>query len=1134
LRCWGSLGVERRRAAAKLARWLGVVVSCVLPAACGITTAPVTLQSAGCVEPGAAGETNVTLASPGAGLLLVSVEERGLSIAARLDASPVLASSPVERLGTIDLLAPSAASQAHTLHLRNEDSADVQGSVCIGFAALPVAGSARTQAEAAFARAAVATHATQWEDAFAQYLTAARIFGAIGLSHQSALARQALAELAYRRFDRKRDSYALASAALQDFGKQEPSYVGALSELQAKALMDMPGGDLSQLAPEIHRRLRAARDYDRRSGFGTRELPRLDILKGTLDYNLNLPDRAVPIWSDAAQHCRALRDWSCYATATQNLGYLAEERNNNTLALSIYTDALRSLDPLVSPRLVADIQDNLGRLQGSMGLFNSSVRTHAAAMRAYAHLGDCSGFRRTLARAGSLLVQMGTLGDAEKYLEQASSLDCASLLANVADFADTAADITPVQERTELSREIQAESSTHDLLCKHPIDAASLGTDNQTAVFNALLSLGNALELEGEAARAQMCIHAAQAYATIARTRMRLENARGALLLDRSDASGARASFEQTLRIADEAKIAEGNEHRRAARLGVVKAAILSGNYTAALQGAEDALRASLVRSDIDQAITSLQLIASATRATKRPEEAAHALRVAIGLSEAVPIDKLDGEKRATYLATQHSVFTELTDLYASQAVGDGRRPWDAFLTSEGGRSRSLRYAESQTTYDAAPVAPQSARYDQLLHDVATLGSATHESTADLINALGAAATQANTGTEVPDRQQLDETLRHLDATLVEYSVGTRDMFAFVLSNGTLSVTKLGNRDEISDAAARLRDVLRDAESPESAVRSASQQLARLIVWPLRSQITARRIIIVPDDSLHTVPFSVLPWSSEPRSPLLVDRAETTIAPSAMFLTRNQVRSAEKAPRFALIGDPVFRISDWRKDCLAGSPSTPRSAAAADRAASDWTEYLPRLPGTRTEVSGVAKLARQTRPASHIETLLGCAAVADALRAAADGGAELLHIATHARVDAQRPRLSALALTPEAETGRATSAFGLLDILGLKLKSRLVVLSACDTSRGRLLPGEGVLGPAQAFLQAGSAAVLASYWRIDDATTASFMQRFYTHLLAQHQPVAAALRSAQLEAAHTSSAHTWAAFALYGWPDSSI
>ena len=157
-----------------------------------------------------------------------------------------------------------------------------------------------------------------------------------------------------------------------------------------------------------------------------------------------------------------------------------------------------------------------------------------------------------------------------------------------------------------------------------------------------------------------------------------------------------------------------------------------------------------------------------------------------------------------------------------------------------------------------------------------------------------------------------------------------------------------------------------------------------------------------------------------------------------------------------------------------------------------------------------------------------------ALRQAAATDLDLLHIATHARIDAQRPRLSALALTPESPADTPASTFGLLDILGLKLNSKLVVLSACDTSRGRLLPGEGVLGPAQAFLQAGSAAVLASYWRVDDQITSTFMQRFYKYLLVDRLSASAALRKTQLESAAAGKTYEWAAFSLYGWPDSSI
>ncbi|MGH8258410.1 MAG: CHAT domain-containing protein, partial [Steroidobacteraceae bacterium] len=154
----------------------------------------------------------------------------------------------------------------------------------------------------------------------------------------------------------------------------------------------------------------------------------------------------------------------------------------------------------------------------------------------------------------------------------------------------------------------------------------------------------------------------------------------------------------------------------------------------------------------------------------------------------------------------------------------------------------------------------------------------------------------------------------------------------------------------------------------------------------------------------------------------------------------------------------------------------------------------------------------------------------DALSDAAPA-ATVIHVATHGLVDARRPRLSALALTPGPE-GHA--AFQLFDILQMHLRARMVVLSACDTSQGRLLPGEGVLGLAQAFLQAGSQSVIASYWRVQDATVGAFMDRFYRHLLADRLPVATALRRTQVELASQGDSYEWAAFSLYGRPDSTL
>ena len=319
-------------------------------------------------------------------------------------------------------------------------------------------------------------------------------------------------------------------------------------------------------------------------------------------------------------------------------------------------------------------------------------------------------------------------------------------------------------------------------------------------------------------------------------------------------------------------------------------------------------------------------------------------------------------------------------------------------------------------------------------------------------------------------------------------------------------------------------------------VRRAGQRLAQLALWPATRVIKQGRVIVVPDDALYTVPFAVLPWSERRDSPLVVQQAEVSIAPSALFLLqRPQMRPATAAAaRFELIGDPVFGSANWRRECLGGQSVRGAALTSQGRSVADWAQNLPRLPGARQELLAIAELAHTTRPQTRVGLRLGCAATPGALRQAAASAPELLHIATHGYVDALRPRLSALALSRDATTSADGGVFGLFDILDLKLSSRLVVLSACDTSRGRLLPGEGVLAPAQAFLQSGAASVLASYWRIDDVATATFMQRFYKHLLTEHLAVAAALRRAQLDELSAGGPHTWAAFALHGWPDSGL
>jgi CHAT domain-containing protein len=1086
----------------------------------------------------------IDLMAPSDGTLTVGIDERGISSVSTLNDVPgSTSSSPIDRSGSVTLAANVHAGEHSHVRIHVEDSPDIRGEVCVS--AELIGASDRRRAHAAFASASAgrATHARDYKSAFDNYLEAARILDALHEPAAAAAARQAMAELVYRRFDRKRDAYALASEALDEYGTSaDPLRIGALAGLEAKALMDMPGVEVTAVAPQIRTWLGTARHFYGMTPYGAREQPRLDILSGFLEYLLDARDGARGFWSRAASKCRELHDWDCYSGASQNLAQLAEEDKNYSLAVAIYADALHQLPQQLDLKLHGDIWNNLGRVQGLMGLFSASERSHAAAMQAYAQLGDCQGVRRSLARAGNLLAHVGNLADAQSDLGRAVSMSCGSLLAAASTPAFAASDdVATTQEKVRRDARDPAEAAPGHP-CSSSLDPASMTLENKLIIFNSVLSLGNVAMLTGDNTEVWRCLAAARAYAEDSRSQIRLANALGTAYLERNDPGDARSSFNRALHIADEAGLPATYEHRSSAQLGLVKSELLAGKAGDSLPSAYRVFESSAARGDIGSTIASLELIAAGYRGTGQPEQAVHVLQVAADLIEAVPIGELDGEQRATYLASQHIAFAELTDLLASQPAADDSTAWQAFEASERGRARSLRYALNQETQNETTAADTASalKYRQFLGEVASVGGerpAQDPVRPQMIDAIDRLAIAQDGAPEPFDRVLLGRTLNQLNATLVEYASGPKGMLAFVIGADHAHVVHLGSNAEIEQATSELRDRLRDTEAPAAEVRAAAKALAKLVLWPITPYLPSGRIVFVPDDGLHTVPFAVLPWSAASDQQLLLQHAETAVIPSALFLTHVHAAASlhTERPRVALIGDPVFRVADWRRECIdVETASQTRRTGPLSRTLSAWTESLPRLPGTRAEVTAIARLTRESRPAGHIETIVGCAAVPDALRKIAATDLDLLHIATHARIDSQRPRLSALALTPESPSDMPASTFGLLDILQLKLNSKLVVLSACETSRGRLLPGEGVLGPAQAFLQAGSAAVLASYWRVDDEITSGFMQKFYRYLLVDRLSASAALRRAQLESAAAGSSYEWAAFSLYGWPDSSI
>jgi CHAT domain-containing protein len=136
-----------------------------------------------------------------------------------------------------------------------------------------------------------------------------------------------------------------------------------------------------------------------------------------------------------------------------------------------------------------------------------------------------------------------------------------------------------------------------------------------------------------------------------------------------------------------------------------------------------------------------------------------------------------------------------------------------------------------------------------------------------------------------------------------------------------------------------------------------------------------------------------------------------------------------------------------------------------------------------------------------VELLHGPAATVDDVEQALQR-ADVVHLACHGFADLDTPLDSGLLLAGQG-------VLRLRELLGLRLRIRLAVLSACETSLpGTELPDEVVALPT-GLLQAGVAGIVASMWAVPDTATAILMTEFYRRWRWEDLAPATALQRSQ-------------------------
>jgi CHAT domain-containing protein/tetratricopeptide (TPR) repeat protein len=441
-----------------------------------------------------------------------------------------------------------------------------------------------------------------------------------------------------------------------------------------------------------------------------------------------------------------------------------------------------------------------------------------------------------------------------------------------------------------------------------------------------------------------------------------------------------------------------------------------------------------------------------------------------------------------------------------------------------------------------------------------------------------------------PQTLKLSEIQQLLDANtiLLEYALGDEISYLFAITQSSISAYELPKRAEIEDATKRVYELMTarecrakgetkaqwdarvakaDADYPKAAVA-----LSQMILSSVADKLGSKRLLIVADGALHYIPFAALPKPGGSRQSAVGGKKQSAIrnpqsaiplvlnheivnlpSASTLALLRKETQVRKQIPKtIAIFANPVFSKDDYRIQRAATDKTTSTKESsnnieitkrsintlleACDEDSGQTGIFIPVLGYSELEARTIKELV----PNDMSKISLGANANYENATSDDLSNYRFIHFATHGMLNSKQPELSGILLSLYDEQGREkqNSLLNLGKIYNLKLRTEMVVLSACQTALGKEVKGEGLVGLTRGFMYAGTPRVVASLWRVEDAATSKLMKEFYNGILNERLSPAKALQRAQImmlnqpknkdAPSKKTAPYYWAAFTIQG------
>lgn len=253
-----------------------------------------------------------------------------------------------------------------------------------------------------------------------------------------------------------------------------------------------------------------------------------------------------------------------------------------------------------------------------------------------------------------------------------------------------------------------------------------------------------------------------------------------------------------------------------------------------------------------------------------------------------------------------------------------------------------------------------------------------------------------------------------------------------------------------------------------------SKALSKKLLAPLNEEVFGKveKLLIVPHGDLHLIPFAALFHEDQ----VLIDQYEISYLPSASSI--QYLGKGRRSPWSRL---PTLTI---------GNPDN-----MAFHTPLEESLVFSNLKGAGLEAAYIAQLTKGKNLSGEKANRTNVLELLPRY--------EVLHFSTHGYLSEHFPLMSAILLA----NGEALTVY---DLIGMQLRARLVVMSACQTGLGERKGGDDLLGLTRGLLGAGAEAAMVTQWSVSDIPTALLMAWFYQYLQEKRSTPSGALRKAQL------------------------